>query len=137
MEKHIRILVVADIKHPDGREFMNEFTEKKTNRKFYRRSGGGVNFGELAIDALRREFMEEYGLSVIIGNRLEVYENTFEYEGNACHEIVFVYEAEFEDKSIYSKEIIPNIEGEMNKSDIGLWIDKSKMIRDGQIYYKG
>ena len=41
---------------------------------FWSPPGGGINFGESASDALKREFVEETGLEVIVGKMLFVNE---------------------------------------------------------------
>ncbi len=134
-KKHIRTLALAQIKHPDGRDFVNELTDHANNRKFYRLSGGGVEFGELAADALKREFMEEYGIEIIVGERLEVRENIFNFVGLG-HEIVLIFAAEFADKSLYAKELFQNIEDEAHKNDFGMWADLSSMTKNGNIFFK-
>ncbi|MDR1071839.1 MAG: NUDIX domain-containing protein [Rickettsiales bacterium] len=134
--RHIRPIVVASIKNPDGRYFMVQFTDRIKNRKFYRMSGGGIEFGEEAAEALKREFLEEYGLDIIVGDRLDVKENIFTYGESIGHEVVFIYDAAFSDKSVYSADKIPNIEDEQHKDEFGLWVDISKMNRERMIYYE-
>lgn len=135
-KKHIRVVALARIKHPDGRDFVNEFTDRaNNNRKFYRLSGGGVEFGELAAEALKREFMEEYGIEIIVGERLEARENIFHYIGIG-HEIVLVFAAEFADKTLYDKEVFQNIEDEAHKDDSGIWMDLSTLTPNGNIFFK-
>lgn len=58
---------------------------------FHRAIGGGIEFGERAEDALRREFMEELGVHVEHAELLGVYENIFVYEGEPAHEIAHIY----------------------------------------------
>jgi 8-oxo-dGTP pyrophosphatase MutT (NUDIX family) len=61
---------------------------------FYRAIGGGIEFGETAEAALRREFAEELGVTLGTAALLEVIENIFEYEGNPAHEIAHVFAVE-------------------------------------------
>ena len=112
--KYPRPIVVAAIKHPDGRYFANPGEDRIKGYKFYRFCGGGIEFGETAADALRREFMEEFGVRVIPGRQIGIVENIFEFEGAPGHEIVFILEAEFEDKKLYDMEKIPLIEEEFS-----------------------
>jgi ADP-ribose pyrophosphatase YjhB (NUDIX family) len=68
--------------------------------------GGGVRFGERAADALRREILEELGEVVRTGSLLTVVEDVFEHEGRSGHEIVFVFAMEFEDPSVYGRDVV-------------------------------
>ncbi|MEJ7705366.1 MAG: NUDIX domain-containing protein [Geodermatophilaceae bacterium] len=59
--------------------------------------GGGIEFGETAEEALRREFTEELGVALGVVRLLGVLENRFELAGVPGHEIVFVFTAEESD----------------------------------------
>ncbi|TQK17745.1 ADP-ribose pyrophosphatase YjhB (NUDIX family) [Microbacterium sp. SLBN-154] len=58
---------------------------------FHRAIGGGIEFGETAEAALRREFAEELGVKLDGVRLLAVVENIFEYEGEPGHEIAHVF----------------------------------------------
>jgi 8-oxo-dGTP pyrophosphatase MutT (NUDIX family) len=58
---------------------------------FHRAIGGGIEFGETAEAALRREFIEELGVTLEHVELLDVIENIFEYEGAPGHEIAHVF----------------------------------------------
>ncbi|WP_406246131.1 NUDIX hydrolase [Microbacterium sp. M] len=58
---------------------------------FYRAIGGGIEFGERADEALRREFLEELGVTVEDSQLLAVAENIFTYEGSPGHEIAHIF----------------------------------------------
>ena len=75
--------------------------------RFFRPLGGAVEFGELAVDALRREIQEELGLDIKEPVQLGVIENRFEYQGSPGHEIVFVFDAFCIDPSIYARREVP------------------------------
>lgn len=70
---------------------------------YYRPIGGGIEYGETSLDALRREVLEEIGAKITNEKLLGAIENIFTYNGDLGHEIVFVYDAEFIDKSFYDK----------------------------------
>jgi ADP-ribose pyrophosphatase YjhB (NUDIX family) len=62
-------------------------------RTFLRAPGGGVEFGEPAADAARREIREEFELELGDLSLLGILENLFTFEGATGHEIVFIFEA--------------------------------------------
>ena len=72
--------------------------------KGYRPLGGSIEFGERAADALKREFIEELGLSLAEPTLLTVLENLYMHHGTTGHEIVFVFETSLMDASAYDKE---------------------------------
>jgi len=72
--------------------------------KGYRPLGGGVEFGERTIDAVAREIREELGVEVTGLRLVTVLENIFTHEGKQGHEIVFVYDGESADPTLYDRE---------------------------------
>lgn len=68
--------------------------DKVKGEAFHRAIGGGIEFGETAEAALRREFTEELGVTLGAVQLLDVVENIFEYEGSPGHEIVHVFAVE-------------------------------------------
>jgi NADH pyrophosphatase NudC (nudix superfamily) len=76
---------------------------------FYRTIGGGIEFGERAEQALRREFIEELGAELTNIRLLGVLENIFEFLGQPGHEIIFMFEAELVDRSWYEREDLGTI----------------------------
>ena len=77
----------------DGKEiFVFEGRDDVKRETFYRPLGGTIEFGERAIDAVRRELAEEIKATVTRADLLGVLENTFTYQGQPGHEIDFVFE---------------------------------------------
>jgi len=70
---------------------------------FYRLLGGGIEFGELAADALAREFREEIGSDLEDVRYLGTLENIYVYEGHPGHELVRVYEGRLTAQSLYER----------------------------------
>ncbi len=64
---------------------------------FYRPVGGGIEFGERAEDAVRREFLEELGREIEVVERLGVAENIFELDGERGHQVMFEFIARWPD----------------------------------------
>jgi 8-oxo-dGTP pyrophosphatase MutT (NUDIX family) len=83
--------------------------------------GGGIEFGEDSRAALVREIEEELKAEVENIQLLGVLENLFVFEGQPGHEIVFVYDAEFVDKTLYQQETIQAYEHGNNSHFIAQW----------------
>lgn len=75
----------------DGHLLALEGHDRSRGLDFLRAIGGGIEFGETAADALRREFMEELGVTLEDAEPLGVFENIFTYEGAPGHEIAHVF----------------------------------------------
>lgn len=107
--------------------------DPKTNETFYRPIGGGVEFGEYAKDAAIREFEEELNTKVSIGDSVQVFESIFEFDGKPGHEVVFIYEAKFEDAAFYeSQDFVGNEDGAEFKA---LWVDIEEFTSGRKILY--
>lgn len=103
---------------------------------FYRPLGGGIDFGELSWDAAVREMMEELGVDVQDPVLLGVLENLFVFEGQPGHEIVFVYDAVFADRSLYDRPLLKGMEGETPFEAI--WLSKEQVqAGQGVLYPSG
>lgn len=70
----------------------------------WRPLGGGIEFTEAASDALVREFREELGEEIEIGEPDFVMENLYRHNGKDGHEIVFVFEVRFSNPTAYGPE---------------------------------
>lgn len=70
---------------------------------FHRPLGGAIHFGERSAEALRREVREELGAEVRNMRFLGVLENLFTFDGEAGHEVVFVFDARFRNRALYSR----------------------------------
>lgn len=109
-EGKIRGLSVALIKK--GNKFLvAPGHDKAKGTDFYRLFGGGIEFGETSLEAVKREILEELNAELENLKLLEVVENIFTYNNQAGHEIAFIYAAEFVDKKLYEQESFKIIEG--------------------------
>jgi ADP-ribose pyrophosphatase YjhB (NUDIX family) len=75
----------------DGHVLAEESPATETHGAFLRAIGGGIEFGERAAEALRREFQEELAVEVQDGGLLAVTENLFTLDGRRGHEVVHVF----------------------------------------------
>lgn len=100
--EHIRVIAICLFRRDDAILVFDGFDAVK-NSPFYRPLGGGVLPGETAEQALRREIGEELGQEITGLRLLGVLESLFECDGRPGHEIVFVYDGRFVDKSLYAQ----------------------------------
>jgi ADP-ribose pyrophosphatase YjhB (NUDIX family) len=84
----------------NGRLLLQEFWHEHDHYHFFRPPGGGIEQGELALDAIRREMREELDVEIQEPELLTVLENIFEYGGETKHEIVFLFRATLNDERI-------------------------------------
>ena len=98
----IRAIAICVFRKNDSILVCEGFDEVKQDY-YYRPIGGGIEYGETSSNALKREVLEEIGANITNVIFLGTLENIFTYNGDLGHEIVFVYNAEFVEKSFYEK----------------------------------
>jgi len=96
----VRALVLGLIRDGD-RILVAEGYDSVKQRFFYRCLGGGVDFGETSLDALKREFQEEIQAALCNTQYLGFSENLFVFEGKPGHEWIQIYQADLVDSKFY------------------------------------
>lgn len=91
----------------------------------YRPLGGGIHFGERAVDAVQREIREEIGAELENVAYLAAFESIFDKKGRLLHLIEVVFTAELADHSFHLADTIIGTEG-CGKSFEAVWIDISR-----------
>jgi 8-oxo-dGTP pyrophosphatase MutT (NUDIX family) len=116
----IRVLALGLIR--DGqRIFVSEGYDPVKQLTYYRAMGGGVDFGETSLEALKREFQEEIQAELTNIRYLGCLENIFTFNGLPGHEMIQLFESDFVDPKFYQLDKLDFSEGERQKT--ALWID--------------
>lgn len=102
----------------------------ETANGFLRAPGGGIEHGEPAEQAIRREIREETGAEIAPPQLLTVVENIFTFHGVTGHEIVHVFECEFVDQSYYKRDVILCAEDDGTRFELR-WLPLAEMRRPG------
>lgn len=123
-DRHVRVKVIGVFRH-QGRILVGESYDPVTKERFYCPPGGGVEFGERCEAALRREIQEELGSEIENLVLRGVLENLFTFDGRLRHEIVFVYEGELVDKSLYA---LDQFQAQENGQPfMAIWLDLEEL----------
>lgn len=96
---------------------------------FYAIPGGRITIGETSKEALKREFKEEMGINSTKLKFRGIIENFFEYNKKKYHEVMIVYDVEFDpDSEIYKKDVIKGIEEESKLNFVWKTLDEIENI---------
>jgi len=90
----------------DDRILVFEGFEKLRSETFYRPLGGGIEFGENAEDAVRRELKEEINAEVGELRYLGILENICTFNGKPYHEIVMIFDGALINSGLYEQAVI-------------------------------
>lgn len=132
--KNIRVLALC-IFSSNGRILAARGVDTTKNEVFYRPFGGGVEFGETAVAAVKREIAEELDKKITEPSLISVRENIFTFNGKIGHEIVFIFDANFVDDSIYRAATVEGIEEDKKLELVGSWISISDILAGNVTVY--
>ena len=129
----IRPVALAVIR--DGSRLLVQRYTAPNGDRYYRPLGGAIEFGERAAETAKREILEEIEAEIEQVRHLTTVENIFEREGEHAHQIEFLFEARFVDRSLYGAERINGTEADGKRIE-AVWIDISRPL-DGPLYPEG
>ncbi|MBN2304427.1 MAG: NUDIX hydrolase [Anaerolineae bacterium] len=83
---------------------VTEYTDPPPEpRRYYRPLGGAIELGEHSAQAIVREIREELGETVTHLRLLGTLENIYTIRGKIGHEIVQVYDGQFQNAALYDR----------------------------------
>jgi len=124
--QHIRPISICLFRNGDRILVEKDYDTVKESY-YCRPLGGGIEFGEHSRDAILRELDEELGQSVENLRLITIIEHFFTVDGQKGHDIVFLYEADFKDKSLYALKELDVYEEESNTVSKAVWISRDEM----------
>ncbi|NEZ55640.1 NUDIX domain-containing protein [Leptolyngbyaceae cyanobacterium CCMR0082] len=124
----IRPIALGLIQH-QGHVFVSKGYDSIKDKPFYRFLGGGIDFGETSVNALKREFQEEIQADLINIRYLTCLDNIFVCNGKPGHELIQLFRCDFADSIFYRlDQTYKLIEGQ--KTHDAVWIPINQ-VRSG------
>lgn len=132
---NIRVKTYAVLRR-GGEILVHEVREVDGTLVGYRIPGGHVEFGEMSIDAVKREFMEEISAELTDLHPLPVIERTYFYRGKQGHEVIFPYLAKFADPALYQQDMFDAVEDNGDKFTL-FWVGPAQNAANLPIFPEG
>ncbi len=124
----IRPLALCLFRRDDGAILAGAGHDPVKDQRFYRPLGGGIEFGEKAEDAARREIREELGAEIHNLRLLGTFENIFVFQGETGHELIWLYEAAFDEPAFFESDVVMADEG--GSAFEAHWVKIDKLARE-------
>jgi ADP-ribose pyrophosphatase YjhB (NUDIX family) len=112
-----------------------EYHDPTKDQTFYRPLGGGIEFGETAEAAVRRELREELAVELLDVRRLAVLENIFHGFGRDGHEIAFIFGCRLADQALYDRDLIGEVLDDAGTTV--MWRPMSSFSAENPLYPAG
>jgi len=92
--------------------------------------GGGIDFGELAVEAVVREVKEELGMEVLEPVLVQVLEHPdkFAHVGDPRHEVIFLFRAGLKTPGIFELKEVALDDG--GKISVARWFSLEDLLRN-------
>ncbi|WP_117595127.1 NUDIX hydrolase [Haloprofundus halophilus] len=132
-DERIRVVALGVVRRDD--ELLVFEAASEESGTYYRPLGGGVEFGEHSVDALRREFREELEVELTRVHELGTFEGVFTVDGEQCHEIQRVYGAEFVQQWPYQMDSFTAHEPDTGEDLDCLWKPLSEFTDAGETLF--
>jgi len=132
---YVRVKVVCVFSN-EGRILAVDALDPTKGERFWGPIGGRVEFGEQSRDAIAREIREELSGEVRNLELLGILENIFTYDGGDGHEIVFVYDGELAESSLYQEATVRGVESNGEEFS-AYWIDPTNPDHGRPLYPDG
>ena len=124
----IRPIALGLIRH-QGHIFVSQGNDTVKDQVFYRFLGGGIDFGETSVDALKREFQEEIQAELTNIEYLTCLDNIFTCSGKPGHELIQLFRCDFADPGFYRLDHTYTLVEGKNKHD-AIWIPVDQVHSD-------
>lgn len=122
---HIKAKALCIFRH-QNQVLLSYGYDPNKDETYLRPIGGSIEFGEISVQAIEREVLEEINQQITQPKLLAVLENLFTFDGQQGHEIVFVYDAEFVDFGLYTEIEIHGCETS-GLSYIAQWLSREQI----------
>lgn len=134
MSAEIRIVALGAVRRGDE-ILVEEAEQPDTGERFFRLLGGGVEFGEHSRAAVRREFDEELGVSLVDPVPVGTFEEVFSYGGEPHHELWRVYEVDIAEEWPYERDRFTFHEPDLGTDHVARWLPIDALREEGTTFY--